>query len=115
MPATDPSASDTDGATLRWFTTMSQPRTWGMYVRPAVSIVLTDPPPPMPSTRRTWGSCSSTAMDSAALRFSGRVASAEPPRTVKSSPDSTTGLPSTFASPKTKFDGVRWTSSPCSS
>ena len=91
MPATDPSASDTDGATVRWSTTMSQPGIWGMYVRPAFSIVLTEPPPPMPSTRRTWGSRSSSASPSAASRLAEIDASAEPPRTVKSSPDTTDG------------------------
>ena len=36
------------------------------------------------------------------------VASAEPPRTVKSSPVTTTGRPSIRARPKTQLDGVTW-------
>ena len=38
--------------------------------------------------------------------FSLIVASADPPRTVKSSPPMTTGRPSTFARPKTKFEAM---------
>ena len=64
----------------------------------------------MPSTRRMWGSFISQANDSAESRFAGIVASDEPPRTVKSSPDSTTGRSSMRASPKMKLDGVRWVS-----
>ena len=45
-------------------------------------------------------------MPSARFRFSGNVASAEPPRTVKSSPEIMTGRPSMRAKPKIKLDGV---------
>src|SRR5688572_3543660 len=68
-------------------------------------MVLTEPPPPMPSTRRTCGSSSSSARPSALTRFPGIEASAEPPRTVKSSPETTTGRPSIAAVPNTKFEG----------
>ena len=78
-----------------------------IFARPFCSIVLTEPPPPMPSIRRMWGSFSVRASDSEALRFSGRAASADPPRTVKSSPETTAGRPSTSPSPNTKFDGIR--------
>ena len=50
-------------------------------------MVLTEPPPPEPSMMRMIGSRSSCAMRSARIGFIGMVASAEPPRTVKSSPE----------------------------
>ena len=46
------------------------------------------------------------------MRFAPIDASADPPRTVKSSPDTMTGRPSTAAAPNTKFDGVNAISSP---
>src|SRR5207245_2878468 len=77
---------------------------------PAAELVLgellAEPPPPEPSTSRISGRRSSWAIVSHCRCFSLIVASAEPPRTVKSSPPTTTGRPSTFARPKTKFDGV---------
>jgi len=77
-----------------------------MYVRPACSIVFTEPPPDMPSSSRTCGNRISAAIASDASRFAEIDASFEPPRTVKSSPDSTTGRPSSSAIPNTKFEGV---------
>ena len=87
-------------------TTHSQPSTAGTLARPVVSMVLTEPPPPEPSTRRINGKRRSCAIRSHMLCLPLIVASAEPPRTVKSSPPMTTGRPSTRARPKTKFDGV---------
>ena len=87
-------------------TTHSQPATPGTLARPVVSMVFTEPPPPEPSTMRISGSRSSLAICSHWLCLPLIVASAEPPRTVKSSPPTTTGRPSTRARPKTKFDGV---------
>ena len=62
-------------------------------------LQLTEPPPPMPSIRRMWGSWSSKAMFSEAFRLALIEASAEPPRTVKSSPDRITGRSSISATP----------------
>ena len=87
-------------------TTNSQPATPGTFARPVVSIVLTEPPPPEPSTRRINGSLKASAISSHMLCLPLIVASAEPPLTVKSSPPMITGLPLTLAFPKTKFDGV---------
>ncbi len=87
-------------------TTHSQPDTPGTLARPVVSIVFTDPPPPEPSTSRIRGSRSSLAICSHWLCLPLMVASADPPRTVKSSPPTTTGRPSSRARPKTKFEGV---------
>ena len=70
-------------------------------------MVLTEPPPPEPSMMRTIGSRSSCAMRSAWMAFSGIVASAEPPRTVKSSPLTTTGRPSIMARPEMRLAGVK--------
>ena len=88
-------------------TTHSQPSTAGTFARPVVSIVLTEPPPPEPSTSRISGSRRSCAIRSHMLCLPLMVASADPPRTVKSSPPTTTGRPSTVARPNTKFDGVK--------
>ena len=88
-------------------TTSSQPETPGTLARPVVSMVLTEPPPPEPSTMRMSGRRSALAICSHWKCFSLIVASAEPPRTVKSSPPITTGRPSTRARPKTKFEGTR--------
>jgi hypothetical protein len=54
---------------------------------------------------RMTGSLSSLAMRSARIGFMGMVASAEPPRTVKSSPSTTTGAAS-LARPMTQLAGV---------
>ena len=78
----------------------------GRLERPVVSMVLTEPPPPEPSMMRTIGRRSSLAMRSARIGFMGMVASAEPPRTVKSSPSTTTGRPSMLARPMTQLAGV---------
>ena len=59
-----------------------------------VSSVLTLPPPPVPSTRRTSGTRSSWAARSAHTIFSQMAASAAPPRTVKSSAWTTARRPS---------------------
>ena len=64
---------------------------------------------------RMIGSRRSCAICSAISGFSRIVASAEPPRTVKSSPTTTTGRPSIWARPITQFDGTSSTSLPCSS
>ena len=105
-PATEPRPSATRGTVPMLLTTHSQPETPGTLARPVVSMVLTEPPPPEPSTRRMSGSRSSLAICSHWLCLPLMVASAEPPRTVKSSPPTTTGRPSMRARPKTKFDGV---------
>ena len=80
-----------------------------------VSIVLTDPPPPDPSITRMTGMRKVLAISSAIIGFSRIEASAEPPRTVKSSPTITTGRPSTLARPNTQLAGVRSFRSPFSS
>ena len=69
----------------------------------------------MPSSRRTCGRRISNAIASDASRLAEIDASFDPPRTVKSSPDTTAGRPSSSAMPYTKFDGVNSASSPCSS
>ncbi len=55
---------------------------------------------------RTIGSRNSAAMSSAISGLSAIDASAEPPRTVKSSPTTTTGRPSMRPRPKTQLAGV---------
>ena len=92
-------------------TTHSQSSRPGTLARPVVSMVFTEPPPPEPSTRRMSGRRRSWAMRSHWPCLSLIVASAEPPRTVKSSPPITMGRPSSSARPKTKFEGVRATRS----
>src|SRR5262245_17548600 len=87
-------------------TTISQPDTPGTFARPVVSMVFTEPPPPDPSTRRISGRRSSLAICSHWRCLPLIVASADPPRTVKSSPPTTTGRPSTLARPKMKLDGT---------
>ena len=111
-PATDPSPSPTRGTTPMLRTASSQPARPGTLARPVVSIVFTEPPPPDPSTSRTSGMRRSCAMRSARSCFSLMFASAEPPRTVKSSPATITGRPSIRPRPKTKLAGVRSVSSP---
>src|SRR5271165_2252522 len=87
----------------------------GRLAAPLVSIVFTEPPPPLPSMMRMIGRRKSCAISSAIKGFAEIEASAEPPRTVKSSPTTTTVRPSTLARPNTQLAGVRFVSSPCSS
>src|SRR5215204_268375 len=87
----------------------------GRLAAPRVSIVFTEPPPPEPSITRMIGRRKSCAISSAISGFVEIDASAEPPRTVKSSPTTTTVRPSTLARPNTQFAGVNCVSSPCSS
>src|SRR5712671_2528266 len=87
----------------------------GRLAAPLVSIVFTEPPPPDPSITRMIGSRKSCAISSAISGFAEIEASADPPRTVKSSPTTTTVRPSIRARPNTQFAGVRALSSPCSS
>src|SRR6516164_4371132 len=87
----------------------------GRLAAPLVSIVLTLPPPPEPSMMRMTGRRKSCAISSAICGLALIEASAEPPRTVKSSPTTTTVRPSTLPRPKTQWAGVRFFSSPCSS
>src|SRR5262249_39091270 len=68
-------------------------------------------PPPDPSMMRMMGRRTPAAIISAISGFSRIVASADPPRTVKSSPTTTTGRPSIRARPKTQLDGVSCSSS----
>ena len=84
----------------------------GRLARPVVSMVLTDPPPPEPSMMRMIGRRRSAAIRSAMIGFSLMVASALPPRTVKSSPTTTTGRPSTRPRPMTQLEGVNSASLP---
>ena len=64
---------------------------------------------------RKIGSRHSCAICSAITVFSLMVASAEPPRTVKSSPHTTTGLPPMQARPKMQLAGRKSTRLPASS
>ena len=65
----------------------------GRLARPVVSMVFTEPPPPEPSMSRIMGSRNSLAICPPRIFFVGIVASAEPPRTVKSSPETMTRRP----------------------
>src|SRR5215813_261464 len=87
----------------------------GRLAAPLVSIVFTEPPPPEPSIIRMIGRRKSCAISSAINGFALIDASAEPPRTVKSSPTTTTVRPSTLPRPNTQLAGVRRFSSPRSS
>src|ERR1700753_4483331 len=87
----------------------------GRLAAPLVSMVFTEPPPPDPSIRRMIGRRKSCAISSAISGLAEIDASAEPPRTVKSSPTTTTVRPSTLPRPNTQFAGVTCVSSPCSS
>ena len=78
----------------------------GRLLAPLVSMVLTEPPPPEPSMMRMMGRRKSLAMSSAISGLAAMDASAEPPRTVKSSPTTTTGLPSMRPRPNTQLAGV---------
>src|SRR6266436_6041280 len=86
----------------------------GRLAAPLVSMVFTDPPPPEPSMMRIIGRRKSCAISSAINGLAEIEASAEPPRTVKSSPTTTTVRPSTLARPNTQLAGVRCFSSPLS-
>ena len=92
-------------------TTKFQPSTSGTFALPVVSIVLTDPPPPEPSTILIKGSWRDNAICSHFKCFSLIEASAEPPLNVKSSPPTTIFLPSIFALPKIKLDPLKLTKS----
>src|SRR6516225_30378 len=87
----------------------------GRLAAPLVSIVFTEPPPPEPSMTRMMGRRKSCAISSAISGLAEIDASAEPPRTVKSSPTTTTVRPSTLPRPNTQLAGVRCLSSPRSS
>src|SRR5712672_1747960 len=87
----------------------------GRLAAPLVSMVFTEPPPPEPSISRIIGRRKSCAISSAISGFAEIEASAEPPRTVKSSPTTTAVRPSILPRPNTQFAGVRFLSSPCSS
>src|SRR5437660_8167737 len=87
----------------------------GRLAAPLVSMVFTEPPPPEPSISRIIGRRKSCAISSAISGFAEIEASAEPPRTVKSSPTTTTVRRSILPRPNTQFAGVRFLSSPCSS
>src|SRR6185437_5496048 len=87
----------------------------GRLAAPLVSMVFTEPPPPEPSMMRMMGRRKSCAISSAISGFAEIDASAEPPRTVKSSPTTTTVRPSTLPRPNTQFAGVTCLSSPRSS
>ena len=84
----------------------------GRLAAPLVSMVFTEPPPPEPSITRMIGRRKSCAISSAISGLAEIEASAEPPRTVKSSPTTTTGRPSILPRPNTQFAGVRLVSSP---
>src|SRR5215475_6759163 len=87
----------------------------GRLAAPLVSMVLTEPPPPEPSMMRMIGKRKSCAISSAIKGFALIDASAEPPRTVKSSPTTTTVRPSILPRPNTQLAGVSCLSSPFSS
>ena len=78
----------------------------GRLARPVVSIVFTEPPPPEPSISRMIGMRNSAAICSDIFGLPLIEASAEPPRSVKSSPATTTGRPSTVPRPKTQLAGM---------
>src|SRR5882672_8253537 len=87
----------------------------GRLAAPLVSMVLTEPPPPEPSMMRMIGRRKSCAISSAISGLVEIEASADPPRTVKSSPTTTTVRPSILPRPNTQLAGVRFLSSPRSS
>src|SRR6218665_124141 len=105
MPATEPSASETTGTSDMFSTTCCQTRISGSRVWPLVSMLRTEPPPPVPSTSRTTGRRRSPAMRSAWTSLSPTAPSLAPPRTGKSSPISTTGRASISPCPITTFQG----------
>ena len=79
-----------------------------------VSSDFTEPPPPVPSTSRTSGMRSSWAICSAMTCLAKIDASAAPPRTVKSSPPTTTGRASMRPRPITKLAGRSSCNTPAS-
>src|SRR5437868_1077571 len=87
----------------------------GRLAAPLVTIAFTERQPPEPSISRITGRRKSCAISSAISGFAEIEASAEPPRTVKSSPTTTTARPSTLPRPNTQLAGVRCLSPPCSS
>ncbi len=87
----------------------------GSRVWPTISMFLTEPPPPVPSTRRTIGSLNSCAIISDMTSFSLMAPSLAPPRTVKSSPATTTRRPSMRPRPITRLAGVNFASLPSAS
>ena len=111
-PAHGPSAAAATGTLARFATTSSKPGSGGTYEKPICSSVLTEPPPPVPSTRRTSGRRRSCAMRSAKTDFSQIAASAAPPRTVKSSPCTTARRPSMRPCPTTVLAGRNSLSAP---
>src|ERR1700726_257159 len=86
----------------------------GRLAAPLVSMVFTEPPPE-PSMMRMMGRRKPCAISSAISGLVEIEASAEPPRTVKSSPTTTTVRPSILPRPNTQFAGVKFLSSPFSS
>ena len=85
----------------------------GRLARPVVSMVLTEPPPPEPSISRMIGMRKCAAICSDIFGLPLIEASAEPPRKVKSSPATTTGLPSTMPRPNTQLPGMKSMMLPC--
>ena len=77
----------------------------GRLARPVVSMVFTEPPPPEPSISRMIGMRNSAAICSDIFGLPLIEASADPPRSVKSSPAITTGRPSTVPRPNTQLAG----------
>src|SRR3979411_3263053 len=84
----------------------------GRLAAPRVSIVVPEPTPHEPSITRMIGRRKSCAISSAISGLAEIEASAEPPRTVKSSPTTTTVRPSILPRPNTQLAGVRLVSSP---
>src|SRR5665213_67395 len=84
----------------------------GRLAAPLVSMVFTEPPPPEPSMMRMMGKRKSCAISSAISGLALIEASAEPPRTVKSSPTTTTVRPSILPRPNTQLAGVKLVSWP---
>src|SRR5712672_3465803 len=118
-PATEPRPKPTTG-TRAMFAVVYQyervpPMPPGRLAAPLVSMVFTEPPPPEPSMMRMIGKRKSCAISSAIKGLVEIEASAEPPRTVKSSPTTTTVRPSILPRPNTQLAGVRFLSSPRSS
>src|SRR2546423_2600620 len=87
----------------------------GRLAAPRVSFVLPEPRPPGPAITRMIGRRTSCAISSAISGLADIEASAEPPRTVKSSPTTTTARPSILPRPNTQLAGVRCLSSLVSS
>ena len=118
-PATEPSPSPTTGTSARLAVMRQKPLVVpmppGRLDAPVVSMVLTEPPPPEPSMMRTMGSRNSAAMSSAISGLLAIDASAEPPRTVKSSPTTTTARSSMRPRPNTQLAGVTCVTAPCAS